>query len=203
MFFFLHVQIGPLALQNKLALAEELMPEADVYGTESIKDSSWSPTTAHILGAKCAAFKSVHHFVWVADMKLSLCAPNADRGEGVIKPKEVTNEKEVCSGVVKPERGNCVISGKIRVLIGSICHNKAWGKDITSSNMSRLSCSTEGCSVCVTEPHLRMGIQLHLPGRCYSEAFMQSFHWCPTFVFPWAALSEEEWSWAACKIYDF
>ena len=98
MFFFLHVQIGPLALQNKLALAEELMPETNVYGTESIKDSSWSPTTAHILGAKCAAFKSVHHFVWVADMKLSLCAPNADRGEGVIKPKEVSNEKEVCSG---------------------------------------------------------------------------------------------------------
>lgn len=110
MLFFLRVQIGPLALQNKVALAEEFMPAADAYGTESIKDSSWSPTTALILGAKCAALKSVHPSVWVADIKLSLCALNADRGEGVIKPKEVSNEKEVCSGVVKPEQGNYVIS---------------------------------------------------------------------------------------------
>lgn len=110
MFFFPHVQISPLALQNKLALAEEFMPEADAYGTESIKDNFWSSTTAHILGAKCAALKSMHCSVWVADIKLSLCAPNADREEGVIKPKEVSNEKEVCSGVVKPEQGNYVIS---------------------------------------------------------------------------------------------
>lgn len=57
-------------------------------------------------------------WVWVAVIKLSLCAQNTDSVEGIVKPKEVSDEeggelsKEVCGGVVKLEQSKYAISKK-------------------------------------------------------------------------------------------
>lgn len=103
-------------------------------------------------------------WVWVAVIKLSLCAQNADSVEGIIKPKQVSDEeggelsKEVCGGVVKLEQSKYVISKKDQDADWiHMSQQSAWGRHNQHKYGQTELRRWETQHVFDTQPHLRNG----------------------------------------------